>query len=266
MKSVLVYTIHKAGSTFLNLLLRQISRRYGIEHLSENDDRYFETIANQSWQSFIQQHQSPKCFGPIRGSTKLAIFPEDLQNYSIVLHLRDPRDVLTSMFYSHAYSHKVREGRFEATLEQREQWKQDGIDDFVLRAAKPLRAACDKLCSNLLGHPNVTVVHYEDMVLNYPIWLANFLSAFDELKIPARKKRHYFLTQSSRRKKIWYQLYDRHKDSFSIETEDVYSHKRKVTPGDHKEKLAAGTVNQLDEIFEDYFTGVSRAALKKLAG
>lgn len=266
MKSVLVYTIHKAGSTFLDLLLRQTCRRFGIEHLSVNDDRYFDVITEGSWKAFIETQQSTCCLGPIRGSSNSAIFPDDLDNYSVVLHLRDPRDVLTSMFYSYAYSHKVREGRFEATEQQRRQWRQAGIDDFVLRSALPLRATYDKLCSQLLGRTNVNVVHYETMVLDYSLWLADFLSAFDELSIPARKKRHYFLTQSARRKKIQVELYRRHKDSFSIETEDVYSHKRRVTPGDHKEKLATSTVNQLDQIFEDYFVGVSQATSQKRAG
>ena len=42
----------------------------------------------------------------------------------------------------------------------------------------------------------------------------------------------------------------RHANSVAAEgEEDVWSHKRKVTPGDHREKLQAETIRQLDQIF-----------------
>jgi 16S rRNA (cytosine1402-N4)-methyltransferase len=41
----------------------------------------------------------------------------------------------------------------------------------------------------------------------------------------------------------------RHANSVAAGEEDVWSHKRKVTPGDHREKLQSETIRQLDEIF-----------------
>ena len=265
MKSVLVYTIHKAGSTFLNLLLRQTCRRFGIDHLSENDGRYFDTIQSDSWKAFIENEPSPSCFGPIRGSSNSAIFPANLDDFSIVLHLRDPRDVLTSLYFSYAYSHKVRPGRFEATDQQREQWRSEGIDNFVLKAAGPLQATYSKLCA-LLDRPNLVVVHYETMVLNYPQWLADVLDAFVHLAVPAKKKRHMLLPQFVRRQKIKSELFRRHKDSFCTQHEDIYSHKRKVIPGDHRDKLQADTIGQLDQIFANYFCCIKQSESRKLVG
>jgi len=258
-KNVLVYTIHKAGSTFLDLLMSQTARRLSIHHLSENQDANFDAIHNSSWKQFIEDHSKQKsasfetsCFGPIRGSIDQPIFPDDLQRYSVILHLRDPRDILTSMFFSYAYSHTVRSGRFEATDEQRNQWRENGIDKFVLSAAPALKQTFDKLRQRLLGHPHVTLVHYEQMVLDYPNWLSNYLSAFCHLSVPTKKRRHLFLPQSVRRKKIQNQLLLKHQDSFTVASENVFEHKRRVTPGDHKEKLAGSTIQALDSIFAEH--------------
>ena len=265
MKSVIAYTIHKAGSTFLNSLMRQTCRRYAVEHFSINDDRYFETIKNGSWKAFIEETNILGGIGPVRGSTNGPIFPADLDDYNIILHLRDPRDVLTSLFYSCSYSHCVRPGRFEVTPQQREKWQRAGIDKFVLDTAVPLSSTYKKLCSTLMHRPNVTVIHYEQMVLNYRVWLASFLKAFRTIKVPSRKRRHVVLPQFARRMKILSELYRRNKDSFSVDKEDIYSHKRKVTPGDHREKLKDATVAELDDVFADYFR-LAESTQIKLAG
>lgn len=266
MKPVIVYTVHKAGSSFLNRLIRQTCRRLKIEHCSENDDRYHERIFNSSWKTIIEDSKDIGCFGPVRGSTRLPIFPDNLNDYSVVLHLRDPRDVLTSMYFSFSYSHTIRPGRFEATEQQRENWRNQGIDKFVLDAAPRVCATYTKLCSQLLVNPNVSLLLYEDMVLNYGSWLSGFLSAFEHMNVPARKVGYFLLSQNARRKKIHRDLFDRHKDDFQVDREDIYSHKRKVVPGDHKDKLAESTVDQLNEIFADYFDVIRPLTQKSAAG
>ncbi len=247
MESILVYTVHKAASTFLNLLLRQITRRYGIAHYSQNDETYHDAIQSQGWSRFIDRHQAnPACFGPIRGGHSKELFPENLSDYSIVLHLRDPRDVLTSMYYSYAYSHCVQPGRFEPASGQREKWRDEGVDRFVLRSAAGVQRIYEHLCEHLLGRQNVNVVRYEDMVTDYEQWLPGFLGSFRHLPIPHRKKRHLILPQSVRQFRMRQQLYQRHKDAFSVASEDKLNHKRKVTPGDYLDKLQPETVDYLN--------------------
>lgn len=250
MNSVLLYTVHKAASSFLDQLLRQTCRRYGIPHFSENNDLFHDEIHEQTWAQFIQSNESgTACFGPIRGTPLQPLIPAKLDRYSVILHLRDPRDVLTSLFYSFAFSHKVIAGRFEPEPGQRELWQEKGIDQFVLRFAKGYRANYEVLLDNLLGRENVTLVHYEDLVTDYPRWLSQYLTAFEHLDIPPRKKRHLLLPQSIRRLKIHYQLTKKHRDAFDIDKEDPLSHKRKITPGDHLSKLTPATCEQLDEEF-----------------
>ena len=252
MSSVILYTVHKAGSTFVNGLLAQICRRLAIEHHTENDARYQMLNSTMSWKQYLESNVRAGCFGPIRAAAKLPIFPDNLDDHSVLLHLRDPRDVVTSMYFSKAYSHRVQSGVFEITAEQREQLREEGIDRFVIRSAQRLRPQYDKLYEELKDRSNVTIVHYEDMVLNFPAWLGQVLSAFEAIRVPAQKARNLLLPQSVRRMGLKHHLIKTNHSAFDISEENVYSHKRKVTPGDHREKLEPATIGELNEIFSGY--------------
>lgn len=252
MSSIVLYTVHKAGSTFVNGLLAQICRRLEIEHHTENDARYNMLNSTVSWKQYLESNVETGCFGPIRAAAKLPIFPDNLDEHSILLHLRDPRDVVTSMYFSKAYSHRVKPGVFEITPEEREQMRAEGIDRFVIRFAKLLRPKYDKLYEELNGRPNVTTVHYEDMVLNFPAWLDQVLNAFEGIRVPAKKARNLLLPQSVRRMGLKHHLLKTNQSAFDVSEENVFSHKRKVTPGDHREKLKPATIAELNEIFSGY--------------
>ncbi len=71
------------------------------------------------------------------------------------------------------------------------------------------------------------------MVLSFPSWLEKITSAFD-------------LTDPKETRTV---VAARHANSIAAGEGDVWSHKRKVTPGDHREKLQSETIRQLDEIF-----------------
>ena len=249
MSNVVLYTVHKAGSTFVNGLLAQICRRLEIEHHTENDARYQMLNSTMSWKQYLESNVRTGCFGPIRAAAKLPVYPANLDEYSILLHLRDPRDVVTSMYFSKAYSHPVQSGVFEMTPQQREQLREEGIDRFVIRSAQLLRPKYDKLYEKLKDRPNVTTVHYEDMVLNFPAWLDQVLSAFESFRVPAQKARNLLLPQSVRWMGLKHHLLKTNRSAFDVSEENVFSHKRKVTPGDHREKLKPATIAELNEIF-----------------
>ena len=71
------------------------------------------------------------------------------------------------------------------------------------------------------------------MVLSFSGWLEKIIGAFD-------------LTDPEETRTI---VAARHANSVAAGEEDVWSHKRKVTPGDHREKLQSETIRQLDKIF-----------------
>ena len=245
-RNIIAYTTHKAGSMVLHRVLKDICELNRIRYYSPNDrrttlplDRIF------AGDDFIAKRRG--CFGPIR----FFLPTKALGEASVILHLRDPRDVLVSMFYSYCYMHA---GEIEAQTGYRKEVAEAGIDRFVLdmvserfygyrgdygigsRYKKDVGTVLDRYqryISELVSRPNTIVVSYEEMVLAFPAWLEKITQAFE-------------LTNLEETRAV---VTARHASSVAAAEEDVWSHKRKVTPGDHREKLQSETVRELDEIF-----------------
>ena len=250
MKSVLIYTVHKAGSMFLHRLTNNLSKHVGFKYYSINNDEYFDQIKSSSWKKFIENSPTNSCFGPIRAGASEPSIPAKPEAYSIVLHLRDPRDVLVSLFYSHIYNHPRRLGRFNPSDEQRNKWAEEGIDKFVINSAPFLKSHYQSLTSALLSEKNVVSIRYEDMVTDYETWLKHFLSAFSHFFVPVKQ----ILKFSMRRKSlpnIHRKYLKKYKNDFTISSEDIYRHKRQITPGDHTRKLKEDTIKKLSIEFSD---------------
>ncbi|MEO7168527.1 MAG: sulfotransferase domain-containing protein [Spartobacteria bacterium] len=245
-RNVIAYTTHKAGSMVLHRVLKDICELNRIRYYSPNESKTllpFDRIF--AGHDFIARKRG--CFGPLRFFVPTTALAEA----SVILHLRDPRDVLTSMFYSYCYMHA---GEIEADTGYRREVAEAGIDRFVLdmvgapfydyrgdygigsRYKQHVGTVLDRYqryLDELLSRPNTLTVSYEEMVLSFPSWLGKIVSAFD-LADPAE-------TQAV--------VAARHANSVAAGEEDVWSHKRKVTPGDHREKLQSETIRELDRIF-----------------
>jgi hypothetical protein len=89
--------------------------------------------------------------------------------------------------------------------------------------------------NNLLWKDNVTFVKYEDMVTDLKSWTKKVMAAF------------YFPNAE----RVIEDLVAKHTSSFNVNKEDILSHKRKITPGNHKHKLRAETIKELNRIFKD---------------
>lgn len=258
MKSVLIYTVHKAASMFLHKLGADIGKQLELDAYSINDKKYYDQIKNSSWKSFVESTTKPSCFGPIRAGEDVAlpVFPDHMEKYTVVLHIRDPRDVLTSAYYSHVYSH-VTTDRFKPSSDQRERWEEEGIDHFVINRVERVKKEYEELCARLLGKGNLTLVKYEDMVTDYGRWLEDFMSAFSAFE-PRQKAGMSLVLGKSTHEKIYSTLYNKYKDDFlpAKKDEDVYSHKRQVTPGDYARKLGKSTIETLNGEFSTILTSL----------
>jgi hypothetical protein len=194
-------------------------------------------------------HSRHGCFAPIRFFVDIP----RIEDYSVILHLRDPRDVLVSMFYSYCYIHP---GEIAPDTGYRREVAEAGIDAFVLGKASQRSsgyrgdygtgAHVEDLIGNLprrysdyldrlVGKPNVILLKYEEMVGDYSGWLQKFLSSF-----PIEDKQRMVEELAAQRQTL-----------FPRRELDVMNHVRHVTPGDHKVKLQGSTIRRLNEIFAD---------------
>ena len=243
---IIVFTMHKSASMFIHKQCELLSGLSGIAYHSPNiansglDARRLLTDENV-WRSLHG------CFAPIRFFVNVP----QLENYRVILHLRDPRDVLVSMFYSYCYIHA---GEVEGNTGYRKEVADKGIDAFVLSKASEecpsyrgdygTGAHSEDLIGNipkryrdyidrLLGRPNVIFVKYEEMVTDYRSWLEKVIQPF-----PLENK-----------ETIIEKLVALSPTFFPKRTTDIMNHRRHITPGDYKEKLKPSTIRQLDDIF-----------------
>lgn len=255
MRKILIYTVHKSASMFLHKLTSEVTNTLNIDYYSINNDVDHNLIKSQSWKGFIENKTEIACFGPIRAGMIEPNIPSNIESYSILLHLRDPRDVLTSLFFSHTYSHSKREGRFNPSDETRKKWEDNGIDQFVIEKTPWYKQGYETLCTHILDRNNTVFIKYEDMVYNYKKWLDEFLSAFylynSSTPINLNTINYQIFFPKFHKKLTHIKLYYKHKNDFRVKSEDIYKHRRQITPGDHKRKLSRETIEFLNQEFKN---------------
>ncbi len=247
-KDIIVFTLHKCASMFIHQQCQLLSHLSGMTYNSPNTQNTLFTAQRLLTDRAIWgSHHG--CFAPIR----FFVDVPDFENYHTILHLRDPRDVLASMFYSYCYIHK---GEIAGNTGYRKEAAEAGIDKFVLDKSLNRNSSyvgdygtgqhLEDLIGNItdryndyinhvLGRSNVLFVKYEDMVTNYRGWLEKFIEPFP-------------LSDKSR---LIEELVAQSSEFFPERTTDRMAHRRHITPGDHKNKLKASTISQLNEIFGD---------------
>ncbi|MFO0828264.1 MAG: hypothetical protein U0572_08950 [Phycisphaerales bacterium] len=238
-RGVLVYTLHKSASMFVHRVTQEMTEAFGFDYYSINFDQYRDDIWKTSWKAFIESKPRSGCFGPIRSGAAEPIVPSNFEDYSVLLHLRDPRDVLVSRFFWQTYRLGKAPGGMNPKEEERETWDGAGIDEFVLGEAPEFQRRYHVLTSTFLGRPNVHLITYEQMVNAHGDWLRGFARAFEHRKSAAYAE------------DVCKRLVESHKGEFIQDEEDRYSHKRQIQPGDHQRKLKPQTIDRLNVEFAE---------------
>ena len=256
-RRVVAFTVHKAGSMVLHRVLRDICEHNAIEYHSENGPSpKFPPRKIFAGADYIAKHTG--CFGPIR----FFVPSRALGDARILLHLRDPRDVLTSMFFSYCFMHR---GPVPGNSGYRKEVAERGIDHFVLDMSSEaaaryegdygtgrpylehignMAARYNRYLREVIGRPNALVISYEEMVLDFPSWLRRVVSRFE-------------LADAEATYRI---VSERYAESVKPQSEDIFSHKRKVVPGDYREKLQPATIAELNRRFSDVLDALGYSA------
>jgi hypothetical protein len=142
--------------------------------------------------------------------------------------LRDPRDMLTSYYYSEAFSHSPINTR---VLERRKKAAAQTIDAFVLEHAPRHKRVYSAYLEHLHGHSNVLFTTYERMTADVEGWLQEIVDHVGLTDHPDMVAE--LLAEASKVK------------GKGKATEHV----RVARPGDHRNKLQPGTIAELDALF-----------------
>ena len=161
--------------------------------------------------------------------------------------IRDPRDVLVSMFFSYCYSHG---GEIPGNAGYRKEVADLGIDWFVRNVGVSERIIGDygtgghvtdlfgtvkkryqTYIERLMPMSDVTLLKYEDMALRPAIYAEQLKSIG-----PALNEDEIFQIISPRTDGA---------------PEDKWAHNRKGSPGDYRDKLKPETIEFLDDEYGD---------------
>lgn len=154
--------------------------------------------------------------------------PELLRERKALLLVRDPRDMLVSMYFSMRYSHvEPGEGTYrEWFLAQRSAVSNLSIDRFAANVVRDLNAELEAMLS-LLRHASIRLYRYEDVIYRKRDWIADIVSFLDlgisEAEIDAIAARHDRLPT----------------------TENKAEHVRQGHPGDGERKLSPHTLERV---------------------
>ena len=226
-QSILFFSVHKSASTFIKNTIIKIVGPSNITPLKlsgylskQKQELYYNNP------KFMQKVLKEKgyFFGAFR-----AYYPfPNMDKFKIILVLRDPRDVLTSYYFSTLYNHPLSSKQL---YRERQQYANYTIDEYVLEMAKEMQKNYAAYCKNLLGKSNVLFLKYEDMISNFGPWLHK-LNAFLETKNNEQLLQSIISGTT-----------------FKVDKENPKSFIRNVKAGDHLNKLKPETIEKLDQLF-----------------
>ena len=232
-----VFAFPKSGSVLLNHIVEVLMQESGVPFINIPNHCHQKGISFDAI-LFDRNSFAPKgyCYAGYRDApSALRGCLSKLPGRKILM-VRDPRDMLVSLFYSVKSSHWFPE---------------DGTDQFFHKL-RPLRAsaelAIDAFCasntnvyvnalnnySDLLDDSSAKIVRYEDVIFS-KVQLARLICDWFSLRF------------SSDRLTELVAPFD-----VTCREEKPNAHVRQVEPGDHKRKLQASTIEFLNAVFAGF--------------
>jgi hypothetical protein len=235
--SAFLVGLPKAGSTLLNRLMRPIITAAGLSFVALQEILFDMGVAAQAIPREVNVAFEPcgYVFGGFRSLPGGFSIPSFASDRTIVL-VRDPRDMLTSLYFSLARSHRppgnaVGEGLAATFSQQREEVNRMSIDAFALERAG-IVANQFRIVTNKLSMISHRLYRYEDVVFDKLSWTRDMIDYLG-LTVSAAVIEKAVAANDVR-----------------PEVEDPAQHVRKVVPGDHREKLKPEIVEKLNRAFK----------------
>lgn len=236
--SVLAFSHNKAGSTMLYNILRELSPAAGLTFVSIPDELFQRGVALRSVDVRAEISETGLCVGGFR------FFPDFpipiLETAQAVLLVRDPRDVLVSLYFSLSQSHVLPSPGSplaKALLSRREKARATPIDDWVVENhGAVIRSMEGYIAQRFAARPNVAIYRYEDVIFRKREWIEHMLAWYG-WDIPSKIIEAVL-------KKV---------DVFPT-VPDPSKHIRQVHPGNYKTMLRAATQEKLTDSLEPLLT------------
>lgn len=231
--SIFLVSLPKAGSTLLNRIMRPLVRAAGLTYVGLVGAANQMGVAPEDIPAELNRAFRPKgyAFGGFRTVPDALALPPYASERTVLL-IRDPRDMLTSLYFSVAFSHRPPGQGAGGTLaaafdEARREARRTSIDAFVLARTGTVSDQYRDI-ERKLSSIRHKLYRYEDVVFDKRAWTRDMLGYLGLDIRPALIER--VVAQNDVRPA----------------GEDLTQHVRKVVPGDHADKLRPETIAELN--------------------
>ena len=234
---IFLFGVRKSGSSIMNSMVHAVGD-FNNAHYVDVAGRLFEQgQAVRVWQN------DPKLGVLLRPGNVYGGFrdaPVGIKNHPLVrsgkkiLLVRDPRDALTSEYFSNAYSHSIPKGgdMREQMQSLRDTALQSSIRDYVMKLAPQLKQTL-RLYFDFIDLPDMRFYRYEDAIMDKR-WFLKDVSEHFGWNLDDGLLGHIMK---------WADVIPKSE----VPTEFV----RRVVPGDHRDKLDPDTIRLLDATFSE---------------
>ena len=147
--------------------------------------------------------------------------------------MRDPRDMLVSLYYSVKFSHPApgaKSGSDSAEMPGRAAAQNADIDTYVISQIADFQQRLKRYAA-VANEPGMRVYRYEDVIYKKREWVGDICQHFG-WKVPAIR-----------------QIEIADKSDVFPSTENEQSHVRQVHPGNYKAKLKPATIAAIEDAF-----------------
>jgi hypothetical protein len=239
LSSIIHFTFNRAGSQYVKSILRRCAMETGLVPVDMNGYAYASSFPYFYYLPADEMRRYSHVFRA-RGYLYSAFngfisgIPV-IEQFRVLLVIRDPRDILTSNYFSDAFSHSRPPTTGDKHLgfdEARAAVQAMNVDQYVLAFAADLRQRYEEYLSNLQDRSYVCVIKYEDIVTDFPESLNRILT-FCKLTISS-ELRDSLVEEAS---------------TATPASENAYRHLRRRVPGDHAVKLTTETISRLNAEF-----------------
>jgi hypothetical protein len=239
--SFFLFAFYKSGSVLVNALVRDLLTECGVPLIDLPTHLFEHGIHTDTFQCDIAALFPLKgyCFVGFRDVPLWLAGSDVLRRARKVVIVRDPRDMLVSLYYSAKYSHPlpaVQTPQFKADVEMFD--TELGLDEFCMAYAWLYNAIFWKL-RVVLRDQDALVLRYEDFVYD-KIGLAKDICRWCGVNVPEERIMECAAA------------YDAIPNG-----DEPHAHIRQVHPGDHKRKLRPDTIAVLNASLANFIDAFS---------
>lgn len=231
--SCFVFAFHKSGSVLVNALVRDLLTEYGVPLIDLPAHLFERGIHMETFQCDVATLFPLKgyCFAGFRDIPEWLLGSEVLRCARKIVVVRDPRDMLVSLYYSIKYSHwypPAPTPQFKAVVSSmRQDAAELSIDAFCMAYAWSFNRVF-WMMRMVLRDQDALVLRYEDFVYD-KARLANDICRWCDISLPEERIRDFAAAYGAIPK-----------------GDEPHAHIRQVHPGDHKRKLRTDTIAVLN--------------------